>query len=115
MITFEELLASPPKLHAYKAYGKTLQQKLYAEGELINSWKLSDEELIFINGHINENSKTIETGAGCSTVFSKANSSRSSRPACRRWQSPAPSRKLPSPIHMLGMLRSAAPAALNAS
>ena len=68
MITFEELLASPPKLHAYKAYGKTLQQKLYAEGELINSWKLSDEELIFINEHINENSKTIETGAGCSTV-----------------------------------------------
>ena len=68
MITFEELLASPPKLHEFKVYGTKPHEKRFADGELINSWKLSDQELSFINEHINENSKTIETGAGCSTV-----------------------------------------------
>ena len=55
-------------------------------------------------------------GRWLSTVFSKANSSRFRAQHSHVGDgSPGPKPKLPSPIHMLGMPRSAAPAALNAS
>ncbi|MBU6409005.1 MAG: class I SAM-dependent methyltransferase [Verrucomicrobia bacterium] len=69
MITVQELLADPPKLHAFTPVAGTHEEKMFAPGELINRWKLSDEELLFIDAHVNAQSKTIETGAGCSTVL----------------------------------------------
>ncbi len=68
-MTVQELLADPPKLHAFTPLAGTHEEKMFAPGELINRWKLSDEELFFIADHVNEKSKTIETGAGCSTVL----------------------------------------------
>lgn len=66
MIAIEELLADPPKLHVPSSrYGA-------GEGsgvELTNQWKLSDEELLFINQHVGKSSRTLETGAGCSTIL----------------------------------------------
>jgi hypothetical protein len=67
-MTLQELLADPPKLHAFTPVPGSNEEKMFAPGELINRWKLSDEELIFIADHVDEKSKTIETGAGCSTV-----------------------------------------------
>jgi|GEM_PF-1227852 len=68
-MTTQELLADPPKLHVFKVPPGAREEKLHAQGELINRWKLSDEELLFIDQHISKDSKTIETGAGCSTVL----------------------------------------------
>jgi hypothetical protein len=68
MITVEELLADPPKLHAFKPSPAT-PEGMFAPGELISRWKLSDEELRFIGEHVGPDSKTLETGAGCSTVL----------------------------------------------
>jgi hypothetical protein len=68
-MTIQELLADPPKLHACVAAPGTPEEKLFARGELINRWKLSDEELLFIADHVTEKSRTLETGAGCSTVL----------------------------------------------
>jgi hypothetical protein len=59
MITVEELLADPPKLHSPSS----------RPAELTNLWKLSDEELLFISRHVDTSSKTLETGAGCSTIL----------------------------------------------
>jgi len=59
MITVEELLADPPKLHIPSS----------RPAELTNKFKLSDEELLFIKSHVGESSKTLETGAGCSTIL----------------------------------------------
>jgi len=59
MITVEELLADPPKLHAPSS----------RPAELTNRWKLSDEELLFISRHVDKSSRTLETGAGCSTIL----------------------------------------------
>jgi hypothetical protein len=67
-MTLQELLADPPKLHAFHPRPGTREEKMFAAGELINRWKLSDEELTFIEQHVDSNSKTIETGAGCSTI-----------------------------------------------
>ena len=67
-MTVTELLADPPKLHAFKQTPGT-PEGLFKEGELINRWKLSDEELLFIEKNISKSSKTIETGAGCSTII----------------------------------------------
>jgi Methyltransferase domain len=50
-----ELLENPPKIHSY-------------QGELISSWKLADEELLFLDKHLTKNMKTLETGAGLSTI-----------------------------------------------
>jgi hypothetical protein len=66
-MTFEELLADPPRLHAFQPSPGT-PAGLFKPGELINRWKLSDEELVFIERHVDKNSRTIETGAGCSTI-----------------------------------------------
>lgn len=68
-MTIQELLANPPKLHAFKVPPGAKEEGMFAPGELINRWKLSDEELKFIDKHVDRNSKTIETGAGCSTVL----------------------------------------------
>lgn len=68
MLTVPELLADPPKLHAFRQTLGT-PEGMFKEGELINRWKLSDEELLFISKHIGKGSKTLETGAGCSTVL----------------------------------------------
>lgn len=68
MITVQELLADPPKLHAFIQTPGT-PSGLYQPGELINRWKLSDEELLFISRSVGKGSKTLETGAGCSTVL----------------------------------------------
>lgn len=51
-----DLIASPPKLH--------IQQ-----GELIGDWRLADEELLFIDRRLAPGMRTIETGAGVSTVL----------------------------------------------
>jgi hypothetical protein len=64
MISVEELLADPPKLH--------LRSSRSGAGDgpgLTNQWKLSDEELLFISRHIAKSSRTLETGAGCSTIL----------------------------------------------
>jgi hypothetical protein len=68
MITFEQVLADPPKLHAFKPSSGT-PDGMFKPGELINRWKLSDEELMFIRDHVKPGSKTLETGAGCSTII----------------------------------------------
>ncbi len=68
MITFEQVLANPPKLHEFKPSAAT-PEGMFKTGELINRWKLSDEELTFIRDHVKPGSKTLETGAGCSTVI----------------------------------------------
>ena len=67
MITFQEVLADPPKLHAFTP-SPASPAGVYQPGELINRWKLSDEELTFISKCVKPGFKTIETGAGCSTV-----------------------------------------------
>lgn len=68
MLTVQELLADPPKLHAFRQTLGT-PEGMFAPGELINRWKLSDEELLFISKVVRKGSKTLETGAGCSTVL----------------------------------------------
>jgi Methyltransferase domain len=67
MITVEELLADPPRLHV----PLSLTGATNGSGpvELVNQWKLSDEELLFINKFVGKNSRTLETGAGCSTIL----------------------------------------------
>jgi hypothetical protein len=67
MITFEEILANPPKLHTFKASLAT-PEGMFRSGELISRWKLSDEELMFLKSRVRPGSKTLETGAGCSTI-----------------------------------------------
>jgi hypothetical protein len=54
-MTFAELLADPPKLHVF-------------DGKLVASWKLADEELSFLEQHLTQRMRTIETGAGISTI-----------------------------------------------
>ncbi|MCL5746580.1 MAG: class I SAM-dependent methyltransferase [Acidobacteria bacterium] len=56
-MTVQELIASPPKLH------------IAGQGAPTDTWKLSDEELLFIDRAVDQNTRTIETGAGCSTVL----------------------------------------------
>jgi hypothetical protein len=68
-MTLQELLADPPKLHVFRPVPGTRSEKMFAPGELIDRWKLSDEELRFIDRHVDSGSKTLETGAGCSTVL----------------------------------------------
>jgi len=68
-MTVQELLAAPPKLHVFQVPPGAREVGMFQPGELINRWKLSDEELLFIWNHIEKDSKTIETGAGCSTVM----------------------------------------------
>ena len=51
-----DLIANPPKLHVCR-------------GELVSCWKLADEELLFLDRHFTAGMKTIETGAGLSTVL----------------------------------------------
>jgi hypothetical protein len=50
-----ELIANPPKLHV-------------KDGKLVSGWKLANEELLFLDRRLTEGMKTIETGAGVSTV-----------------------------------------------
>jgi hypothetical protein len=54
-MNLKELLNSPPALHG-------------SDGKLV-TYKLSDEALVFIDEHISSGSKTLETGAGISTVL----------------------------------------------
>jgi len=68
MLTVQELLADPPKLHAFRQT-KGTPEGMFTPGELINRWKLSDEELLFISKNVAKGAKTLETGAGCSTVL----------------------------------------------
>jgi hypothetical protein len=68
MMTVSELLADPPKLHVFTQTPGT-PEGLFKPGELVNRWKLSDEELLFISRVVGKGSKTLETGAGCSTVL----------------------------------------------
>ena len=55
-MTVRDLIADLPKLHLYR-------------GELVSHWKLADEELLFIDRRVTEGMRTIETGAGVSTVL----------------------------------------------
>ncbi len=63
MFAVEDLLADPPKLHVRSSRSGS------GRVELINHWKLSDEELLFISRHVDKSSRTLETGAGCSTIL----------------------------------------------
>lgn len=54
-MNIEELLANPPKFH-------------YERGEMTTSWKLADEELLLLDKLLTPDMKTIETGAGISTI-----------------------------------------------
>ena len=56
MEKLQELLNNPPLIHE-EASGK------------FTSWQLSDEVLNFINENVNENSITLETGSGISTIL----------------------------------------------
>lgn len=56
MTKLQELLHNPPLIHE-EAPGK------------LTSWQLSDEVLYFINENVNENSVTLETGTGISTIL----------------------------------------------
>ncbi|WP_019507292.1 class I SAM-dependent methyltransferase [Pleurocapsa sp. PCC 7319] len=56
MEKLQELLKNPPLIHE-EAPGK------------LTSWQLSDEVLYFINNNINEDSITLETGTGISTIL----------------------------------------------
>lgn len=55
-MNIQELLENPPLIHE-EGSGK------------MTSWQLSDQVLHFINKNINENSVTLETGAGISTIL----------------------------------------------
>ncbi|MFM2314976.1 MAG: hypothetical protein RLZZ04_4252 [Cyanobacteriota bacterium] len=55
-MNIQELLENPPLIHE-EGSGK------------MTSWQLSDQVLYFINENINENSVTLETGAGVSTIL----------------------------------------------
>jgi Methyltransferase domain len=50
-----ELIANPPTFHV-------------SDGKLVSAWKLADEELLFLERRLSQEMKTIETGAGVSTV-----------------------------------------------
>ena len=56
IVKFKQLLNNPPLLHA-EASGK------------LTSWTLSDEVLHYIFHNIDQNSTTLETGAGVSTIL----------------------------------------------
>ena len=49
------LLSAPPKLHG-------------AEGTTTDGWRLDDQGLLFIESHVHCEMRTIETGAGVSTI-----------------------------------------------
>ena len=51
----EDLIAEEPQLHC-------------ADGRLTSRWKLGDEELRFLDRHLQPGMKTVETGAGVSTL-----------------------------------------------
>lgn len=50
-----DLIDNPPKLHKW-------------DGEATSSWKLADVELLYLSEQVSEGMKTIETGAGMSTI-----------------------------------------------
>ncbi|MGA2316853.1 MAG: class I SAM-dependent methyltransferase [Thermodesulfobacteriota bacterium] len=54
-MNIHDLIANPPKLHVEC-------------GKLVSGWKLADEELLFLDRQVTEGMKTIETGAGISTI-----------------------------------------------
>ncbi|MEL6442571.1 MAG: class I SAM-dependent methyltransferase [Cyanobacteria bacterium J06621_8] len=56
MITLQKVLQDSPLLHKQEEGSST-------------SWQLSDEALHFIDKNVNENSTTLETGAGISTIL----------------------------------------------
>ena len=56
MTRFQELLENPPLIHEE------------GSGEL-TSWQLSNEVLHYINNNISEDSVTLETGTGISTIL----------------------------------------------
>ena len=55
-MNIQEIIKNPPRLHQESS-------------ETLASWKLSDEILYFIDQQVNESSKTLETGAGISTII----------------------------------------------
>jgi hypothetical protein len=54
-MNFEQLLTTPPALHG-------------PEGAETNGWRLDDAGLRFLDSHVKEGMRTIETGAGVSTI-----------------------------------------------
>jgi hypothetical protein len=54
-MNFEQLLTRPPALHG-------------PDGAKTDGWRLDDAGLRFLNRHVNEGMRTIETGAGVSTI-----------------------------------------------
>src|SRR5687767_12960014 len=54
-MTLELLIGTPPKLHG-------------PEGAKTDGWRLDDAGLRFLDSHVNPGMRTIETGAGVSTI-----------------------------------------------
>jgi hypothetical protein len=52
---FERLLTTPPKLHG-------------PDGATTDGWRLDDAGLLFLDAHVRPQMRTIETGAGVSTI-----------------------------------------------
>lgn len=55
MIDLEHLLTAPPRSHG-------------SNGETTDAWRLDDAGLLFLDAHLRSTMKTIETGAGVSTM-----------------------------------------------
>lgn len=56
MMNLDRLLSAPPKLHG-------------PDGATTDGWRLNDEALLFIDSHVHSDMRTIETGAGVSTIL----------------------------------------------
>jgi hypothetical protein len=56
MTDLELLLSSPPKLHG-------------PDGATTDGWRLDDAGLLFLDAHVQSEMRTIETGAGVSTIL----------------------------------------------
>ncbi|MET0515605.1 MAG: class I SAM-dependent methyltransferase [Nitrospiraceae bacterium] len=54
-MNIHDLIANPPTLHI-------------KDDKLVSAWKLADEELLFLDSQATQGMKTIETGAGISTI-----------------------------------------------
>jgi predicted O-methyltransferase YrrM len=56
VMNIEQLLTSPPKLHG-------------PENAPTDGWRLDDAGLLFVDAHVRKHMRTIETGAGVSTIL----------------------------------------------
>jgi hypothetical protein len=62
-MNLEQLLSAPPKLHG-------------PDGATTDGWRLNDTALLFLDSHVEKGMRTIETGAGVSTILFALNKAR---------------------------------------